>query len=134
MGGSTTLRIHGQISGKEGMIDCEYLFPIDLPYCEYMEYRSSGDTNKMSSEMPTFKSCTLYPNPASGTVQVQYDLGVSNATVELYDLMGRLLSQKALADAQGTATLNISNYSAGVYIVAIRNENQILYQQKLIIK
>ncbi|WP_026979230.1 PKD domain-containing protein [Flavobacterium tegetincola] len=134
MGGTTTLRIHGQISEKEGIIDCEYLFPIKIPYCEDMEYRKSGDTNKTSSEIPSFKSCTLYPNPASGTVQVQYDLSVSNAVVELYDLTGRLLNQKALGSAQGTATLNISGFPAGVYIVAIRNENQILYQQKLIIK
>ena len=76
----------------------------------------------------------VYPNPASGTVQVQYDLGVSNATIDLYDITGRLLNQKALTDAQGTTVFDINNYTAGMYIVVIRNENHILFQQKLIIK
>ncbi len=134
MGGTTTLRIHGQIPEKEGMIDCEYMFPIKIPYCENEQYRKNNVEDTDNTNTAISKNCTLYPNPASGTVQVKYDLVVSNATVELYDLMGRLLSQKALVGAQGTATLNISTYVAGVYMVAIRNENQILYQQKLIIK
>ena len=76
----------------------------------------------------------MYPNPASNTVNLQYDLGVSNSTVEVYELSGRLLTQLALNSSEGTTQINVNTFSAGMYIVVVRNGNDILYQQKLIIK
>jgi alpha-tubulin suppressor-like RCC1 family protein len=76
----------------------------------------------------------LYPNPANGTVQLQYDLGIDRAAVVLYDITGRLLTQQTLSGAKGSTEINISNYAAGVYVVVVRNGSTLLYQQKLIIK
>ncbi|WP_026706588.1 T9SS type A sorting domain-containing protein [Flavobacterium soli] len=77
---------------------------------------------------------SLYPNPASGTVQLQYELGVSDSMMELYDVTGRVLVQQRLDSAKGNETFDISNYSEGIYIVVLKNGNKVLYQQKLIIK
>ena len=75
----------------------------------------------------------MYPNPASGTVQLQYNLGVSHATAQLYDLAGRLLAQQTLDAPQGTVPFSISSYAAGMYIMVVKKDNLILYQHKLII-
>lgn len=134
VGGSTTLRIHGQIADRGSFIDCEFLFPIEIPFCENTQFRPSNNLKVENSESTLFKSCTLYPNPASSLVNLQYDLGVSNSTVELYELTGRLLTQQTLRTSKGTTAIPLSTFASGMYIVVVRDGNQILYQQKLIIK
>lgn len=134
IGGLTTLRIHGQIADKESFIDCEFLFPLEIPFCENTEFRPENSMKVETSENAVVKSFKLYPNPASNSVSLQYDLGVMNSTVELYELTGRLLTQQTLNTSQGTTDINLSTFAGGMYIVVVRNGNQILYQQKLIIK
>ena len=134
IGGGTTLRIHGQIPQKEGFVDCEYIFPITIPFCEGVQVAKLGNSTDATNEKASLASCTLYPNPAKGSVQLQYDLGVTNSTLEVYELTGRLITQQTLSTSQGTTTINTSNLATGMYIVLVRDENQILYQQKLVIK
>lgn len=134
LGGPTVWRINGLIPDHLTYNNCTFEFDAEVSYCNQPNFQRSGEEIKDITESTVFKSCILYPNPASGTVQLQYDLGVSNAAVELYELTGRLLTEQTLATSQGTANLNISSYSSGMYIVVVRNENTILYQQKLIIK
>lgn len=134
MGGNTTWRLYGQIYDKEVVINCEHMFNIDIPSCESPVYSRPIAVNAENTGSSTLKTCTLYPNPASGTVQLQYDLDVSGTKVELYELTGRLLIQQTLDGSQGTAILNINSYAEGMYVVVIKNGSQILYQQKLMIK
>ena len=134
VGGPTIWRINGLIPDHLNYKNCTFEFEADVPYCNQPVYERPGKEVKDTSENTVFKSCKLYPNPASGSVQLQYDLGVSNATVELYELTGRLLAQQTLTESQGNSSINISSYSAGMYIVVVRTENKIMYQQKLIIK
>ena len=134
IGGGTTLRIHGQLIHGDELINCEYIFPITIPFCEGVQVAKTGNSIDTTSERASLASCTLYPNPAKGSVQLQYDLGVANSTVEVYELTGRLITQQTLSTSQGTTTINTSNLATGMYIVLVRDENQILYQQKLVIK
>jgi hypothetical protein len=136
MGGTTTLRLHGKIFDKENgtYTDCEYSFQIDVPYCANGQYKASKELDAEYDNAVVVQSCTLYPNPANGTVQLQYDLGIDRAAVVLYDITGRLLTQQTLSGAKGSTEINISNYAAGVYVVVVRNGSTLLYQQKLIIK
>jgi hypothetical protein len=133
VGGSTTWRLHGQIADRETFIDCEYLFPIDIPYCDNIQFRPENNLKVDNAESTLFKSCTLYPNPANGMVNLQYDLGLSSSTMEVYELTGRLITQKVLTTSKGSTQINLSTYAAGMYMVVVRNGNKILYQQKLII-
>jgi hypothetical protein len=58
-------------------------------------------------------SLSVYPNPASGTAQVQFE---GDATVELLSLDGRVLRH---AQASGTHQLDLSGLPAGLYVVAV---------------
>ncbi|WP_084626025.1 T9SS type A sorting domain-containing protein [Flavobacterium soli] len=133
MGGMTSWRLHGQVLDRDTYIDCEYVFQIDIPYCDDVQSRPTASSDGSTPSFTT-SNCSLSPNPTSGTVQLHYDLGVAESTVELYDLTGRMLIQKDLTANKGTETLDISNYADGMYIVVLKNGNEILYQQKLIIK
>lgn len=134
VGGPTVWRINGLIPDHLSYKNCTFEFEADVPHCNQPVYEKPGAVANDTTGTNDFKSCMLYPNPASGSVQLQYDLGVANATVELYELTGRLLTQQTLKTAQGTVGIDISSYSAGMYIVVVRSENKIVYQQKLIIK
>ncbi|MBT2557142.1 S8 family peptidase [Hymenobacter sp. ISL-91] len=58
----------------------------------------------------------LYPNPTSGTVRLELPPG-SPATVEVLSVLGQQLA--AYSFQQSTATLDLSVYPAGVYLVRI---------------
>ena len=86
---------------------------------------------------PTFEknsAFSMYPNPAKDIVTIQYDLGFDDATIELYDISGRSISQYLMSSSTGDLQLNTSSYQAGVYIVVVKQNNGILLQQKLIIE
>ncbi len=77
---------------------------------------------------------SMYPNPAKDVVTIQYDLDFNNASIELYDISGRSISQNLISSSIGELQLNTSTYQAGVYIVVVKQNNEILLQQKLIIE
>lgn len=86
---------------------------------------------------PVFEKQTrfsMYPNPAKDVVTVQYDLAIENATIEVYDVSGRAISHHSLSSSQGEVSLNTSTYQAGIYIVVVKQNDTVLFQQKLIIE
>lgn len=77
---------------------------------------------------------SLYPNPATDLVTIQYNLEIDNANVEVYDISGRAINQYKLSSSKGELQLNTSSYQAGIYIVVVKQNETILLQQKLIIE
>jgi len=87
-------------------------------------------TNDFTKE----KLFTMYPNPAKDVVTFQYDLNVQNAVVEVVDITGRLIHHMVLDSFEGSSQLSVSSYPAGMYMVVVRKEGNVLWQHKLIIK
>ena len=77
---------------------------------------------------------TMYPNPAKDVVNLAYNLTDANATVEVFDLTGRLIQNVALNSFSGSNELNVSAYPAGMYMLVVKQADTILWQNKLIIK
>mgnify|MGYP006146737953 CR=1 FL=1 len=77
---------------------------------------------------------TMYPNPAKDVVTLQYDLAVANATVEVFDLTGRLIQNVALNSFSGTNELNVSAYPAGVYLVLVKQGAAMVSSSKLVVE
>ena len=77
---------------------------------------------------------TMYPNPAKDVVTLQYDLAVANATVEVFDLTGRLIQNVALNSFSGTNELNVSAYPAGVYLVLVKQGAALVSSSKLVVE
>ena len=72
----------------------------------------------------------FYPNPASGTIQV--DLPVSEVGLQLViqDLQGKTVLSRRLNESQ---TVDISNISAGMYLLRISQGSE-WYTQKLLVE
>ncbi|MDT0294611.1 T9SS-dependent M36 family metallopeptidase [Mesonia ostreae] len=70
-------------------------------------------TNSSSLE----KAFNIYPNPASGYVNVKSKLAQNDATLAIYDLNGRMVVNQKLAS--DSTQININNLATGVYVMKI---------------
>ena len=77
---------------------------------------------------------TMYPNPAKDVVTLDYDLTVTNATVSIFDVTGRLIQNVALNSFSGTNELNVSAYPAGVYLVLVKQGAAVVSSSKLVVE
>jgi hypothetical protein len=119
------LQINGMVNGQP----CVYSFTITLPPCGGTNSREENEAIVKNSS-----SLQLVPNPATSEVNIAYTSLPSNATIELVDLTGRLLTSHLVNDTTGSWTIPTTSYPAGIYIVVVRGETGLLHQEKLIIK
>ncbi len=65
---------------------------------------------------------SLFPNPAAAQVQVVLhpDFG-SNATLECFDLQGRMLFSRPI---DGQLTLDVSGLKPGIYMMVAKSEGR----------
>jgi hypothetical protein len=69
-------------------------------------------------EQTSLKSLTVFPNPASGIIQIR---GAENAFIELFDVNGRLITSREAAPT--TPQLDVSTLLPGIYIVKTIKQN-----------
>lgn len=62
---------------------------------------------------------TAYPNPTSGSFEVQLPTSKKEVVIALYTLNGQLISNKTYTVENGKARLTLENQPAGVYIAKI---------------
>jgi hypothetical protein len=92
-------------------------------YCNKVTTSGTG-----ISELPQSDKVRLYPNPASGLVQIEHTAACKS--LKIYDATGRLVQQQNL---QGThSTLDITAFSPGVYIVLLIDEAGNCYKNRLL--
>ena len=119
--GTWTLSIYDGVEGNTGTLETWGLVLI---------YNSaSGIEDEVES-----LQFEIYPNPAVDDFRVRsLEFGVSQATLELFDLNGRKLLEKQIPKGTEVFTVDVSNLQSGLYFCRIRIENKSV-MKKLIIK
>jgi len=74
---------------------------------------------------------TLYPNPASGNIIIEGDLGIENIT--FMDVTGRTIYKNEYQNAL-SCQINISQLSSGIYTVIINTEKGIVTKKLEVLK
>ena len=69
------------------------------------------------------RQTTISPNPVMDCTQVAYHSAEAQVGLSVVDLMGRVLVTRQLPGGKGTATLELANYAAGIYIVQISDRS-----------
>ncbi len=91
----------------------------------------------ISSNKNPFSLFDLFPNPASGSVTVQfYSPGESIATIIVTDMLGQQLlsiSQNTTA-GNNFSSLNISGLSSGIYFVSVNSGGTISNAKRLVVE
>ena len=81
------------------------------------------DDNSIA-EQNSVNSYSIYPNPASDVLNVQFDNLSENATVRILSISGaEVYSSKATGKAFG---INVGGLSKGLYIISIADENRVI--------
>ncbi len=76
----------------------------------------------------------LYPNPNKGVMTLEYDLGnMNDATMNLYDVTGKLLTVYKLPSAKGTLQMNEQTLENGIYFYHILVEGKSIKTDKIVI-
>lgn len=79
-------------------------------------------------------SFNLFPNPNNGSMQLDYNLGgYAKAEFKLYDITGKLISTKNMAENEGTLIINEQNLHNGVYFYHILVGEKTIKTDKIVI-
>ncbi|HTO37664.1 MAG TPA: PKD domain-containing protein, partial [Brumimicrobium sp.] len=105
-GGITNWTIQGSVLTDEGYRDCVYRLQVRVPKCKEgfspIEIRAK---DRIRAELEE-ELLQVYPNPAKDVATVKYELTSSNASLEVYDLLGKSLFKQNLSVAKGEVRLN----------------------------
>jgi len=71
-------------------------------------------------------SISIFPNPTNGTVAIKSTQSIENASVAVYDVMGRILVNKISTNTidSNRINLNITSLSSGAYFLKITNNGR----------
>jgi alpha-glucosidase (family GH31 glycosyl hydrolase) len=100
---------------------------LTIPYSEYPVFVKG---NALSVDEPPEAQVAIYPNPSEDMLNISiFENGVQNATIELFDISGKLLLSEALTGHQNN--LDISALEAGIYQIRIQ-ANEKMANRKII--
>jgi len=66
---------------------------------------------------------TLYPNPATTRITLQYN-NTANAALQILDITGRRIKQMAVSKASTTTTIDVSDLPAGMYFYSLSTASE----------
>lgn len=73
----------------------------------------------------------LYPNPSNGLVQIEFPSGIFRAEINVFDQLGKVVSQHALTHSQ--QELDLSHLSTGMYSINLSLNSGEVFYGKLVI-
>jgi hypothetical protein len=116
------------VHGELGTGDLEYKStPFNVPIAGCTLSTNEFSTKKIK--------IVVYPNPASQEVSVSYQGLEQVEIIELVDALGKVVfSTQALGNTNFKSTLVLPQLPSGNYLVLLKNKNQIIASEKLILK
>lgn len=71
------------------------------------------------------ESFVIYPNPTRNVLNIGFSSQMENATVQLYDLNGRAVTQAKYQHADGSLVkLNLEQFSSGIYFLSVQTDSE----------
>jgi hypothetical protein len=81
-------------------------------------------------------SINSYPNPATDNLTIDYAIegNPDRAVIDVYDVLGQVVSTHTLNNNNGRLRLNVEKMNAGVYFYAIKVNGQTIKTERVLIK
>ncbi len=93
-------------------------------------------TTNISTASKLLSGITLFPNPSDGDFQLQFSMRNSGKiSLKVTDIFGREMLQKTLENLSGgihSVSISASNFSAGIYILQIWDEGEMLGVKRMV--
>jgi len=128
-------RFHSSFSSQTaGTYSVRYKFVnVDDPN-DTIAFFINYNTTTGISEMAKVNRLSAYPNPATSSVTLEYDVNnASNSFVVIRNLTGMEV-YRAAASASGKTFVDVTSLRAGVYFYGIESDGRILSSKKLLVK
>ncbi len=110
--------------------------PADINYYRLKQVDVSGAfkySNIVTVRFNEKLGFSLYPNPASSSLTVEYAASFKNGIINLIDATGKRVLSKKILETNKTI-LDISVIPSGIYVVEITNDKGLNFQEKLIVE
>jgi hypothetical protein len=148
------------VSGRDAIIAADQALTGGADYCMIWEVfaarglgknASSGDENIGNDQVEDFTmptagpNCVLavqnfdnesvmkmYPNPTTGTINIQISQYVGKVNIQVNDLTGKVIYTLKGIDFNGNKALDLSSLARGIYIVTVKGDD-LNYIEKVII-
>jgi hypothetical protein len=98
-------------------------------YLRHLEYGDLGINNIESKE----NSFSIYPNPVSSEMTVQFDEANQSGTIQVLSIEGKELLKQSFSN-QNQVQLNLSEYNSGMYLIQFYSEENKEMLTKRIVK
>ncbi len=114
--------------------ECGCLVPGCDSLCSYLDCGTTDTTF-----FPTFSNYFIVgPNPASQFINIFLgsldSLSLESLNFELHDVQGRLVYSFKPTTAETTYMLSTGNFAGGLYVLTLKQNNQVLQQNKIAIE
>lgn len=86
-----------------------------------------GQTNGLNEITNT---ASVYPNPSSDIVTIEFKGSIQGAVLRLCDVQGRILMEKIVLS--NTETISVGHFETGTYFISIKGTKQIIVKQIII--
>ena len=129
LGGVITFQING--ATRDGK-PCLTNYRIELKYCRSGFGRPS--LTKTKTKLFDTSNLVIAPNPAKNSTNITFSNTTTPPLLEIYSVLGKLITSYHAANNSDVWQLDTSNLSSGLYIVVLKEDNQITMQKKLIIE
>lgn len=86
------------------------------------------------SDVAEEASFVAYPNPTSGSVNIDYSLQNNEGEVNVYNMAGVCVKSVAVQGTEGCVRMDLSGLPAGVYMYGLCDGQRTIGMKKLIVK
>ena len=76
----------------------------------------------------------IAPNPAKNNTSITFSNAITAPLIEVYDVLGKVISSHQDINTIDSLVLDTSKMAAGVYIVALKLEGNVVVQKKLVVE
>jgi hypothetical protein len=125
-GDGLTVGGNGGIELKDANDIIVYAFNGDYGSGFSVEFDSNGVLGLGDNSLAT---ASLYPNPTSSVLNIS---NVENATIEIYNILGQVMTVKT--NVSNLETIDVSGYAAGAYMAKISNAGVTTTKKFVVIK
>ncbi len=91
------------------------------------------DTTSSNIHLIYKNNFSLYPNPTSENISVEYNINTSG-TLTIYNLLGQKKQEIILEKNTSTKNISLTNIPSGIYFCVIKTEDGKTMQQKLVVE
>jgi hypothetical protein len=76
----------------------------------------------------------LFPNPTTQAFTVEIDHDLTNGSVEVYDVNGKLIWQKRDLTGSGKQAVDLAEYPKGMYFVRVKDQGEEIFSKKVLLQ